>query len=119
MSKAVFNMNVDQGMTYSRRFVWKINRNPVNLTSYTASLIIGTTSGYQRGLTLTSAVNGGIVLGTIDGSIEVTLSPAQTAALRAGSHSYALELASPSGVKTRILRGTLINSPRVPSATCP
>lgn len=109
-------MNVDQGMTYSRRFVWKINSNPVNLTSYTAALIVGSSSGYQRGLTLTSAANGGIVLGTSDGSIEVTFTPAQTAALRAGSHSYALELTSPTGVKTRILRGTLINTPRISSA---
>jgi hypothetical protein len=117
MSKAVYTLDVDQGMTYSRRFVWKINSNPVNLTGYTAQLIVGTgsSSTYKRGLTLTSAVDGGIVLGTSDGSIEVTFSPSQTSSLSAGSNSYALELTSPSGTKTRVLRGTLNNHPRVPN----
>lgn len=120
MSKAVFNLDVDQGMTYFRRFVWKINRNAVNLTGYTAQFVIGTgstaASTHRRGLTLTSAVNGGVVLGTTDGSIEVTITPSQTAALQPGNHSYALELTSPSGVKTRVLRGTLTNNPRTPHA---
>lgn len=113
MSKAVFNLDVDQGMTYSRRFVWKINRNAVNLTDYTAQLIVGVGSGHQRGLTLTSSPANGIVLGTTDGSITVTFTPTQTAALQAGKHSYALELTSPGGIKTRVLRGILVNNARV------
>ena len=113
MSKAVFNLDVDQGMTYSRRFVWKINKNPVNLTDYTAQLVVGVGSGAPRGLILTSAVDGGVVLGEEDGSIEVTLTPAQTLTLQAGKHNYALELTSPDGVKTRILRGVLTNHARV------
>jgi hypothetical protein len=63
-----------------------------------------------------SAANGGVALGTTDGSIEVTITPSQTAALQPGNYSYALELTSPSGVKTRILRGTLTNHPRAPHA---
>lgn len=118
MSKAVFNLDVDQGMTYFRRFVWKVNNNAVNLTGYTAQLVVGTASGHLRGVTLTSAANGGIVLGTDDGSIEVTFTPTQTASLRAGTHYYALEMTSPSGVKTRILRGTLTNTPRIPTNAC-
>jgi hypothetical protein len=112
MSKAVFNLNVDQGMTYSRRFVWKINRNPVNLTGYVAALIIGTGSSSSRGLTITSNEGQGIVLGGSEGTILVTLTPSQTSSLQAGKHSYALELTSPGGVKTRILRGLVINEPR-------
>ena len=116
VTHAVLNLTVDQGMSYTKTFTWKINKNAVNLSGYTAQFIISFGTGPTQGLTITSTgTSPGITLNAT-GEIMVFLTPAQTISIQAGKHAYALELTSPDGFKTRVLRGTLTNIARVTNA---
>jgi len=102
-----YNISVDQYASYSQQFTWLDGGgNPVNLTGYTADMQIG-----SSGITL-SSVSGGIALGGSAGTITPALTPTQTAGMvPAGqanaSYPYDLLMTSPSGFKTRLLKGAV------------
>ena len=62
-------------------------------------------------VTLTNS-NGGIILGGADGTIEITISAANTALLTS-SGVYDLEIVSGAGVVSRVLQGEWRLSPEV------
>lgn len=113
MSAGIYNIVIEQGATYRRRLVWKINSNPVNLTGYSARLKVRTVPRGMLVLSLTTDVDGGITLGTTDGVIDLALSATQTALLNAGKYGYDLELVSAGGDVTRLVKGTFTISPEV------
>lgn len=86
---------------------------PVNLNSYTAEFSIRRTPGSDTELLNATSEAGEIVLGGSSGTINMTLLPADTALLPAGSWRYDLVVTSPASVKTRALEGMAIVSPGI------
>lgn len=116
MSAGIHKIDIEQGATFELPLVWKINKNPVNLTGYSARLQ-ARTNGHGRVpsniliLSITSEDN--ITLGGASGAIDVYLSPTDTAALSEGRYAYDLELEAPNGRVTRLLKGSFVVSPEV------
>ena len=100
---------IDQGATRTLNVQWTQRVSgvdtPVNLTGYSARMMLRTS--YSAGsptLSLTSP-SGGLVITPLTGTVTVTMTAAQTAALAAGDYVYDLEVVSGGGEVTRILDG--------------
>ena len=114
MSAGVHRIDIEQGGTYSQRFVWKINKNPVDLTGYTARMQVRTDGSNRTrpNVTIISLTDtSGITLGTTDGTIQLDIRATDTSKLIPGTYSYRLELESASGFVTRLLTGACYVSP--------
>jgi hypothetical protein len=100
-----YDIVIEQGATFSRVITWKdSSNNPVDLTGYAARLQIRPTIGSGEPI-LTLTDGGGIELGGLAGTIALTISATQTAALNFSTANYDLELVSGETVK-RLLRGS-------------
>lgn len=111
MSAGIYKIEVEQGATFTLPLTWKINANPVNVTGYTARLQVRTDGSGRvpsNILILSITSDDNITLGGSDGSIEVYLSPNDTAALAQGRYTYDLELEAPNGRVTRLIKGQFI-----------
>lgn len=107
------DLDLYQGATFSYVLTWEVDGDPVNLTSYTARLQARTTAdATSTALSLTTS-GGGIALGGAAGTITITRSATQTAALTPGRYLYDLELESAGGSVTRLVEGELIISAEV------
>ena len=103
---AVYNMDAPQGQTLNRVLTWKIDGTPVNITGFSARMMVRpTASAASIYLSLTSNTGGGLTLGGALGTITVYATAAQMAAVPAGQHAYDLELVSGSGEVTRLIGG--------------
>jgi len=102
-----------KGSTFSRTLTWKVSGSAVNLTNYTARMQARTShiSGTVV-LDLTTA-NSKITLGGTAGTITLTLSATDTAAITQSSLAYDLELVSAGGVVTRLVEGQIVLTPEV------
>ena len=106
------DLDLYQGATFSYVLTWEVGGDPVNLTSYTARLQArATPDATSTALSLTTG--SGIALGGALGTITLTRSAAQTAALTPGRYLYDLELESAGGVVTRLVEGELTIHPEV------
>jgi len=102
-----------KGSTFSRTLTWKISGSAVNLTDYTARMQArASVTSATVVLDLTTA-NSKIVLGGTAGTITLTLSAADTAAVTQSSLAYDLELVSAGGVVTRLVEGQIVLTPEV------
>jgi hypothetical protein len=102
-----------KGSTFSRTLTWKISGSAVNLTDYTARMQArASVTSATVVLDLTTA-NGKITLGGTAGTITLTLSAAETAAVTQQSLAYDLELVSAGGVVTRLVEGQIVLTPEV------
>lgn len=97
---------IDQGGTWTLSFNYKINNVLVNLTGFTASMMVRTNYTDTTPLLSLTTSNGGIVLGGAAGTIALTASATQTAAIPAGSAVYDIELYTGSEVR-KLLRGSV------------
>ena len=109
MSAGIHHISIEQGATFTQVMTWKISDVVVNLTGYTARLKARSTVGSRNvpSISLTSAAGGDITLGGAAGTITISLSATETAALNPGKYTYDLELQSSGGVVTRLLKGNL------------
>ena len=105
MAAGILPLVVEQGATFRKSMVWKINGNPVNLTGYTARLQARANRSFDPMLSLTSGTGGGITLAAADGRVTIVISADTTAGLHAGKHKYDLELESAGGEVTRLVKG--------------
>jgi hypothetical protein len=106
MAAATYNLLVDQGASYYLDVTYvDIDGNSPDLSSgYTASMVFS--QNWEGSSVLTATEASEIVLGA-DGSIIVTLSASQTAALPSGDLVYDLTITKTSNsFADRILRGT-------------
>ena len=99
------NFLVEQGATYSQVITYKEAGVAINLTGYTARLQVRSTLESASTVVELTTANGRIVLGGAAGTITLTISATDTAALTAGRGVYDLELVSGSGIVTRLLQG--------------
>lgn len=112
---AQYNIQCDQYATWTLTVIWEDSSGtPVNLTGYTAEMVIANTQN-----TTLSTANGRIVLGTTNGTITLTLPASVTSSfVEADFNSqYDLLMNSPASVKTRLLFGSFTVAPGITTST--
>jgi hypothetical protein len=108
MAAAKYNIEIEQGATFSRTIVVTENSSPKNLTGYTGKAQVRKTHGgdliadFQ--VTISDAVNG---------EITWEMPSATTAQLQERKGVYDLEINDGAAVITRLLKGDVVITPEV------
>ena len=103
---AKYDIVCDQGATFSRQLTWlDDSSSAVNLTGYTARMQVRETVESSSTLLSLTTENSRIALGGTAGTITLTVTAADTAAVVAGHYVYDLELVSGSGTVYRLVQG--------------
>jgi tRNA threonylcarbamoyladenosine modification (KEOPS) complex Pcc1 subunit len=106
MSAGVYKLTIEQGETFNPILTWKDETEAlVNLTGYTARMQIRKSVDASAFLLECTTENGRITLGGALGTIALSVSAADTAALPAGIFRYDLELISGGGIVTKLMKG--------------
>jgi hypothetical protein len=114
MSVGQYQLNIKKGADFALTAQWKdANGTPINLTGYTAAL---TAREYWDSSTsffaLTSSPAAGIVITAGTGTLTISLTAAQTAALTKARGVYDCFLTDSGGIKTCIFEGAVIITPK-------
>lgn len=118
---AKYDLLVEQGATYERKFVWttlnptnsRLPPTPVNLTGYTGRLQIRANVKSETVLHEATTENGGISIDAAKGEVTLTIPAASSAAWSWDKGVYDLELVSSSGAVKRFIEGSVQVSPEV------
>ena len=105
MAATTYDITIEQGATFSQLVTYKESGVAVNLTGYTARMQVRSTLESATTVVELTTANSRITLGGSAGTITLTISATDTAALTAGRGVYDLELVSGSGIVTRLLQG--------------
>jgi hypothetical protein len=105
MAATTYDILIEQGATLQPVVTYKESGAAINLTGYTARMQVRSTLESAEALIELTTANGRIALGGSAGTITLTISATDTAALTAGRGVYDLELVSGSGIVTRFLQG--------------
>lgn len=100
-----YDLCLQQGATFRRVIRWKADGALVDLTGYTARMQIRATAEAATTLLDLTTENNRIALGGAAGTITLSISATDTAALPAGRAVYDLELVAPDGTVTNLLGG--------------
>ena len=112
INPGTYSITVWQGADYDKTFTVTQNGTALNWTGYSARMQVRNSSDATA--TLLSLTNGsGITLGGTAGTIAVTITSTQSAAIPAGSYAYDLELVSSGNLVTRLLQGAFTVSGNV------
>ena len=110
---ATYGFTADKGATFTQVIKWKdANKNLINLSGYTAEMVIREKTTATNVVLTLSTTNGRISLGGADGTVTLTVS-ASDMDINAGQYTYTLELTSASGEVTRLLMGAFVVRPDV------
>lgn len=109
MTAGIQNLVIEQGATFTKVLTWKDSANvAIDLTAYTARMQARATIAAATTIfSLTSSPAAGITLGGAAGTITITLTATETAAITADTAYYDIELEDGSGVVTRLLQGEI------------
>lgn len=111
---AIHNITIEQGATYRLSAVWKDASNvAVNLTGYTARMMVRRKYTDAAPLLTFTTENGAIVLGGAAGTVEVTGLATLTDDLPTKPCVWDIELVSPTGFVKRLLEGVAVVTPEV------
>lgn len=115
MPAAHHNFLIEQGTTWHRVLEYQNpDTTPYVLTGWTAVMQVRRRSGAAGDPVVElSTVGTGIELDGPAGTLTVSLTATETAALPAGRYVYDLEIASPSNEITRLVEGAFIVDPEV------
>jgi tRNA threonylcarbamoyladenosine modification (KEOPS) complex Pcc1 subunit len=107
MTAGLYTLTIEQGATLSLVLTYKdSSSNLVNLTGYTARMMLRSAFTSASNVISLTTENGRIALGGSAGTITLTISATDTAALAAPQYGvYDLELVSGSTI-TRLIQGT-------------
>jgi hypothetical protein len=108
MTPGRYNIKVYQGATFELAPQWKIDGKYVNVTGYTANMVVRNSPTSPAAIVTLSSANGSIVVGTTDGKFTLQLTAAETTVLNAGQYVYDLEVTDLSGKVVRLLEGGFI-----------
>jgi hypothetical protein len=107
ISPGLYEITCYQGADYDQTFTVAQSGTALNFSGYTSRMQVRNSTDATA--TLLSLTDGsGIVLGGTAGTIALTITNAQSAAIPSGSYAYDLELISGSTVVTRLLQGAFI-----------
>lgn len=110
---AIFNIEIDQGATYTLGLVYRdAENNPVDLTGCVVRMAIREDFSSPPSW---RAKNGDdyITTATTDGRIDILIPPDQTAELRFRSGVYDIKIHFPNGFVKRLIQGTVKVNPSV------
>jgi len=100
----VSNLVINAGATFSQQFdLAQSDSAPLNLTGYSLAAQIRKHAGSSNPTAFTATamdVTGGVIL--------ITLTPAQTTALKTGRHVYDIVITDAAGDKTRVVEGSVL-----------
>lgn len=122
MTAANFNFEVnsegtpyiEQGASFRVPLIWKDSDGlPNDLTDYTARMQVRAAKEATDILLELTSENGRLVLGGLDGTITITLTATETAAIDWCKGVYDLEVVAPDGFVTRLLEGRVSVSKEV------
>jgi hypothetical protein len=109
MTPGRYNIKVYRGATFQLKPRWKIDGKYVNLSGYSANMVVRNSPTSTTSIITLSTFNGRITMGGADGTFTLNLTSAETFALAAGQYVYDIELTSPGNQKvTRLLEGGFI-----------
>lgn len=117
MTTAVWNINIDKGITFERTLVWQDvstgTPTPINLTGYSAMMQIRPYAGApDADILITLSSMSGITLGGALGTIKITIPAANTAAFPSDYKGrFDLVLVSPSYKVDKIVEGDVTVEP--------
>jgi hypothetical protein len=105
ITPGTYDITCYQGADYDQEFAVTQGGTALNWTNFSARMQVREAA--DSSATLLSLTSGsGIVLGGTAGTISVTITNAQSAAIPSGSFAYDLELVAGAGQITRILQGS-------------
>jgi hypothetical protein len=105
ITPGTYDITLFQGADYDQTFTATQDGTALNWTGYSARMQVRDSSDATATLLSLSTGGSGIVLGGTAGTIAVTVTNAQSAAIPAGSYAYDLELVSGGNQVTRLLQG--------------
>lgn len=109
-----YEILINQGADFVLTLTWNgSNGTPMNLTGYTARMMIKNSPEDVAPLIELTTENGRITLGGALGTIALEISAYDTADLTFTNALYDLELISPTGFVTRLLQGPAVLSPEI------
>lgn len=107
---AISNLVIDQGTTYSLTInVADATGAAVNLTGYTLRAQLRKSYGATSYTSFTTSAGAD----PTDGELTISLTDAQTSALKSGRYVYDIEIVDTSSVVTRVLEGIVTITPEV------
>jgi hypothetical protein len=117
MASDTYDLSIDQGADWSWTIRWKVgstqrNAVPVNLTNFTARMQIRQKFESPQPIISLTTQNGRIVIGP-DASFQTNIPSSTTATLPPGKFVYDFEAVSPTGIVTKLVRGTVSIIPEV------
>lgn len=102
------NLIIDQGTTFTTTVdVTDDDDQPIDLTGFTGS------SQIRKHYTSSNSTPFAVHVDGPDGTVRLSLTSAQTSALRAGRYVYDVELTNSSNVVSRIVEGIVTVTPQV------
>lgn len=108
MKPGKYNIKFYRATTLDITATWLIDSVPVNMTGYTADMQVRVSADATAVITEFTTENGHIVLNATTGSIEIIASATFTESLPLGEYVYDLNVTSPSGVVTKLMRGAFV-----------
>ena len=104
---ANYPITIEQGATFNRVLtLTDSDGNLINLTGYSARMTIRRANDFETVLIELTTVNARIALGGAAGTVTLSISDSDTAALEAEVGVYDLEIESAGGTVTRLIQGT-------------
>lgn len=106
ITPGAFDITAFQGADFDQQFVVSQGGTALNWTGFTARMQVREAADSTATLLSLSTGGSGIVLGGTAGTIDLTVTSTQSAAISAGSFAYDLELVSSGNQVTRLLQGS-------------
>lgn len=110
----IAHLIIDKYATYTAQFVFSnANNVPIDVTGYSASMQIRDAPNGGNILASFSSPSTGIVIGTIDGTVTLTISNTTTAGWTFTNAVYDVLITDGGGNKFRLVEGSIYVSPGV------
>ena len=106
INPGTYGMTVYAGADFDRTFTITQGGTALNLVGYTSAMMVRDAVDGTATPLLSLTSGSGITLGGTAGTILISVTNAQSAAIPAGSYAYDLEIISGSTAVTRILQGS-------------
>ena len=109
------NLTIEQGATFTKRLTWKAGSPsaPVDLSGCTARMQVRAKISDTAVLLELTTENDGITLGDEAGTIDLSVTAEQSAAITWKGGVYDLEIEFADGVVKRLVEGSITVSPEV------
>lgn len=106
MPAARLDLAIDQGAKFPMPVTWNDeNGNPVNLTGWSARMMVRKTNGNGQIYADLTIADGDIVITPMSGQIDITMNKAKSAKIPAGNWYYDLQVTDSSGEPDYLLWG--------------